>query len=62
MKVKKGFDCVEMKRHAQEKINKETKGMSIDEQLTYWKMQEKAFRREIAPKGRTSRRAKTTRV
>lgn len=58
MKAKKGFDCVEMKRRAQEKIYKEIKGMSVDEQLAYWKKHEQAFQREIAEKTRAARRPK----
>lgn len=58
MKAKKSFDCVEMKRRAQEKIYKETKGMSVDEQLAYWKKHEQAFQREFAKKTRAARRPK----
>lgn len=58
MKGKKSFDCVEMKRGAQEKIYKEIKGMSVDEQLVYWKKHEQAFQREIAQKARTIRHPK----
>ncbi|MBI3581534.1 MAG: hypothetical protein HY098_05585 [Nitrospinae bacterium] len=58
MKSKKSFDCVEMKRRAQEKIFKETSGMSVDEQLAYWKKHEQAFRREIVQSTRTPRRSK----
>jgi len=37
----KGFDCVEMKRRIQERIYAETRGMSQDELLAY-------FRRRVA--------------
>ena len=36
MKKIKKFDCVEMKRNAQESIYSEIKNMSIDEELAYW--------------------------
>jgi len=37
MKTKaKTFDCVEMKRRAQEKIYEETKGMSAEELVAYF--------------------------
>jgi len=35
----KNFDCIEMKRHIQEKIYEETKNMSREEYLTYIKKQ-----------------------
>ena len=35
MKTKK-FDCVEMKRHAQEKIYRETKGMTTKQKIAYY--------------------------
>lgn len=50
MKSKKNFDCVEMKRQAQELIYKETRGLSVDEQLAYWKKHEQSFKDEIAKK------------
>jgi hypothetical protein len=58
MKSKKSFNCVEMKRRAQEKISREISGMSVDEQLAYWKKHEQAFRHEIVQRNRTSRRSK----
>ncbi len=60
MDSKKSFDCVEMKRSSQAKIYAETKGMSIDEQLSYWKKHDQAFSLQLA-KGtsRTHRWPKT---
>lgn len=48
MKNKKPFDCVDMKRRAQEQIYSEIKGMSAAEELTYWKKRERSFRQEIS--------------
>ena len=33
---KKDFDCVEMKRKAQAKIHRKTKGMTREEEVAYW--------------------------
>ena len=41
MKRKKAFDCVEMKRKAQEKIYAETKHLSRDELVEYFNRQVK---------------------
>lgn len=46
--MKKTFDCVEMKRKAQARIRRELSGKSIDEQLAYWKAQEKRLWAEPA--------------
>ena len=35
--MKKQFDCVEFMHHAAERIYKETKGMSIERELEYWR-------------------------
>jgi hypothetical protein len=39
MKRKKGFDCVDMKRKAQEKIYQETKHLNRDELVAYFRRQ-----------------------
>ena len=39
MKRKRGFDCVDMKRKAQEKIYQETKHLSRDELVAYFRRQ-----------------------
>ena len=36
-KPKKTFDCIEMKRRIQEKIYEETKGMSTEEIVVYFR-------------------------
>lgn len=36
-KIGKRFDCVEMKREAQRRINRELAGKSLDEELEYWR-------------------------
>lgn len=33
----RNFDCVEMKRKAQEAILRETAGMTLEEELAYWR-------------------------
>ena len=59
----KKFDCVEMKKHAQEGIYAEIKGMSAAEELAYWKRQEQAFSKEPGKtKRRASRKLKTAHV
>ncbi|MCY3765068.1 MAG: hypothetical protein OXH06_06530 [Gemmatimonadetes bacterium] len=37
MKTKKTFDCVEMKRRGAERIQGLTAGMTMEEQLVFWK-------------------------
>ncbi len=44
--MKKTFDCVEMKRKAQEKIYEETKDMSREEELEYFHKAGERFRLE----------------
>lgn len=41
------FDCVEMKRKAQEQIQTEIQGMSVEEELAYWKKYEDRLRERI---------------
>ena len=45
--MKKTFDCVEMKRKAQEKIYEETKNLSREEELEYFHKAGERFRKEI---------------
>jgi len=45
--MKKTFDCVEMKRKAQERIYEETKDMSREEELEYFHKAGERFRREL---------------
>jgi len=44
--MKKSFDCVEAKHRAQERIVEETAGMSVEEELAYWRRQEAAWEEE----------------
>lgn len=37
MKNSKEFDCVEMMHRGAERVREETKGMSIEEELAYWR-------------------------
>jgi hypothetical protein len=43
----KTFDCVEMKRKAQEEIWEEIKDMTREQQLKYWQEQGDLLRKEI---------------
>lgn len=43
MKKTKTFDCIEMKRAAALRIYEETKEMTIDEELAYWRAKEQNF-------------------
>jgi len=45
--MKKGFDCVQMKRGVQERIYRETRRMSQTEQLAYFHSAGKRFWEEI---------------
>lgn len=47
METKKEFDCVEMKREAQTRIYEETKDMTPDQEIAYWREKSEAFRREL---------------
>lgn len=49
--MKKTYDCIEMKRHIQEKILQETKGMSRAEELAYFHAGGKAFWKRIREGG-----------
>ena len=42
----KTFDCVEMKDQAASKIRERLKGMSVDEQIAYWKRRSEELRLE----------------
>jgi hypothetical protein len=45
--MKKEFDCVDMKRKAQEKIFNLTKNMDDKEYLEFWKRKATLFRKEL---------------
>lgn len=40
----KTFDCVQMKRRGAVRIYEETKGMTLDEQIEYWRKRTEEFR------------------
>ncbi len=42
----KTFDCVESKHRAAEQIRKEIEGMTVEQELEYWKRQTDELRRE----------------
>jgi len=41
---KKDFDCVEMKRRGAEKVAEQTKNMSRQQELEFWRQQTQAMR------------------
>ena len=47
MKTKK-FDCVEMKRKGARKVYEATKGMTVDEEVEYWRKRTREARRWLA--------------
>lgn len=47
MKTKKDFDCVEMKRRAQEQIRKDLDGKSREEEIEYFRRGSDEFKRRI---------------
>lgn len=50
------FDCVEMKRRAQEEILRETEGMTREQELEYWRRIERDMQQRIES-ARKQRRA-----
>jgi hypothetical protein len=44
-----GFDCIKMKREIQAKIHEETKGMSQEERIAYYRRAGARFRRRRQP-------------
>ncbi len=42
----KTFDCVEMKRRGALMIHERLKGMTLEEQVAYWRGRNEEFRRE----------------
>lgn len=47
MKTKK-FDCVEMKRKGARKVYEATKGMTVEEEVEYWRKRTREARRWLA--------------
>jgi len=45
--MKKAFDCVEMKRQAQERIYEETRGLSPEQELEYFHEAGRRFWQEM---------------
>ncbi|MHB0935923.1 MAG: hypothetical protein ACYDCO_12555 [Armatimonadota bacterium] len=39
MKKKKTFDCVEMMHKGAERIRRQVEGMTVEEELAYWRQQ-----------------------
>jgi hypothetical protein len=56
MKKKKAFDCVELQHRGALKIYKETKGMSIEQELAYWKEKSEQVNPHAGQPIKTSRR------
>ena len=46
-KKKKTFDCVEMMHRGASRIYEETKGMSVEEELAYWRQRHAAALKEL---------------
>ena len=46
--MKKKFDCVEMKRRGAEKVCEAIQGMTLDEEVAYWRKRTKEARRWLA--------------
>jgi hypothetical protein len=42
----KPFDCVEMKRQGQERLHKQLKGMSMEQQIEWWQKRNEEFMRK----------------
>jgi hypothetical protein len=58
--MNKTFDCVEMKRKAQKEIYEETKDLSREEQIEYFRKAGKRFRSELESLRRKSSERKTS--
>ncbi len=56
--MKKTFDCVDMKRQGQERIQQETRGMTPQQLLDYWtKANNELLEHQRQAKERTQRRS-----
>ena len=44
--MKKTFDCVEMKRRGAQRIYEATKGMTLEQEVAYWRERSRQFREE----------------
>ncbi len=48
----KTFDCVEMKHRGAEKVREQTKGMTLEQELAFWRERSRILRqRQDAAKG-----------
>jgi hypothetical protein len=54
---KKAFECVELQHEAGEKIMEKMRGMSIEEQVAYWKERPRLLREERAASRKARKRA-----
>ncbi len=58
--MKKSFDCVEMMHQGAERVRHEVEGMTLEEELAYWRQQTEALRqlqREAAREQHEERKA-----
>ena len=53
----KTFDCVEMKRRGAARIYEETKDLSLEQRIEFWRRRNEAFRREQEQRLRETERA-----
>lgn len=60
--MKKRFDCVEMKRKAQEEIARNLEGRSVEDQLAYWQDRNVEFHQWKESLRSSVRRAKNSAV
>lgn len=56
MKTMKRFDCVDMKRRAQETIQAELDGKTPREQFEYWQQRNAEFRKWMSAQASTKRK------
>ena len=54
MRKKKDFDCVEMKRRGAELVRKTLKGMTLEEELEFWRRGTEELQRRAEEKRRGS--------
>ena len=53
----KDFDCVEMKRRGAQKVYEATKGMTVEEEVEYWRRRTEEARRWLGGESDTNSRA-----
>lgn len=57
---KKSFDCVEMKRRGSRRVYEAIGGMTVEQEVAFWRQRTAEFRREIRErKGAKSEKAAT---